>query len=220
MARFLTTGQARTFYDRFGAKQDAQGFYEDAALADLLAHGGFDGARRVFELGCGTGRFAAHLLEEALPPGCTYLGVDISPTMIALAESRLAPWAPRASVTLWQGGDRAPPGPWDRFLSTYVLDLLAPPAIVATLSMAHAMLGPQGRLCVVGLTPGRGVVGRLVSGAWRALHALRPEWVGGCRPLELVAFLAEEAWTVEYHNVVTAWGISSEVVIAAPRGKG
>lgn len=220
MARFLTTGQARAFYDRFGAKQDGQGFYEDPPLADLLAHGGFGEARRVFELGCGTGRLAAQLLEGPLPSTCEYLGVDISPTMVALAEARLRPFAPRAQVRLWQGGDRPPPGPWHRFVTTYVLDLLAPPAIVANLAMAHAMLGPEGRLCVVGLTNGRGALGRLVSSTWRTLHALRPEWVGGCRPLELAAFLAEDGWTVEYHHVVMAWGISSEVIVAAPRPKG
>ena len=32
------------FYDRFGAKQDHQGFYEDAALADLIGASDFDQA--------------------------------------------------------------------------------------------------------------------------------------------------------------------------------
>jgi hypothetical protein len=34
----LTRSQAQRFYDRFGKKQDAQAFYEDAALDDLIAH--------------------------------------------------------------------------------------------------------------------------------------------------------------------------------------
>ncbi len=33
--RLLTVDEARKYYDRFGAKQDSQSFYEDPALAEL-----------------------------------------------------------------------------------------------------------------------------------------------------------------------------------------
>ena len=58
----LTRSQAQTFYDRFGRKQDAQAFYEDGALDDLIDHAAFEQVEKVFELGCGTGRFASRLL--------------------------------------------------------------------------------------------------------------------------------------------------------------
>jgi hypothetical protein len=38
--------------------------------------------------------------------------------------------------------------------------------------------------------------------------------VGGCRPLQLTDFLNEERWQIDYHNVVTAFGIPSEIVVA------
>jgi SAM-dependent methyltransferase len=217
MPRFLTTDQARAFYDRFGSRLDRQGFYEDPALHDLLVHGEFGTARGVFELGCGTGRFAARLLAGAVPADCRYLGVDISPTMLSLAEGRLRPWAPRAEVRPWSSGAKAPAGPFDRFVSTYVLDLLAPDAVGDTLRMAHAMLEPDGRLCVAGLTEGERGLARIVSGAWKWVHALRPEWVGGCRPLRLLGYLRDGNWQVEHHRIITAWGVSSEVVVARPR---
>ena len=34
----LSHAEARRFYDRFGAKQDAQAFYERSALEDLALH--------------------------------------------------------------------------------------------------------------------------------------------------------------------------------------
>ena len=33
----LSRDEAKAFYDRFGAKQDSQGFYEDRALEDLVS---------------------------------------------------------------------------------------------------------------------------------------------------------------------------------------
>jgi len=34
----LTHARAKQYYDHFGSKQDSQGFYEDRALDDLVAH--------------------------------------------------------------------------------------------------------------------------------------------------------------------------------------
>ena len=50
----LSRDEAKAFYDRFGAKQDSQGFYEDRALEDLMEHVDVDEAEAGFEFGCGT----------------------------------------------------------------------------------------------------------------------------------------------------------------------
>ena len=63
----LTSEQARRVYDRIGRGQDWQRFYEDAATGDLVARAGFDAARSVVELGCGTGRFEAGILARHFP---------------------------------------------------------------------------------------------------------------------------------------------------------
>ena len=34
----LSSDEARAFYDRFGARQDSQAFYEDPATRDLIVH--------------------------------------------------------------------------------------------------------------------------------------------------------------------------------------
>ena len=92
-SRFITPEQARRFYDRIGRGQDARPLSERRALDALAAHGDFAHAASVLEFGCGTGRFAARLLRESLPGGATYLGLDVSPHMIDLARTAVAPWA-------------------------------------------------------------------------------------------------------------------------------
>ena len=69
----LDHSAARAYYDRFGKKLDSQSFYEDPALDELIAHANFGEARSVFEFGCGTGKFAARILESHLPSPAGYL---------------------------------------------------------------------------------------------------------------------------------------------------
>ena len=104
----LTHSQAQAFYDRFGKRQDSQAFFEDAALDELISHGAFERAESVFELGCGTGRFAARLLTKHLSPNASYLGIDLSRTMIDIAERRIAANAQRARVIQSDGSLRFP----------------------------------------------------------------------------------------------------------------
>ena len=108
----LRRDEAKAFYNRFGAKQDSQGFYEDAALAELVEHADFDEAEAVFEFGCGTGRFAEGLLEHHLPLTASYRGVDLSETMVGLARARVERFEDRAEVALSDGSMRmsAPEG--------------------------------------------------------------------------------------------------------------
>lgn len=219
MVRTLSKEKAKAFYDRFGAKQDWQAFYEDPATADLIAHAEFGEARRVFEFGCGTGRFAERLLDSHLPATCTYEAVDISATMFKLARSRLARFGDRARVRLVSGemivdaGDAA----FDRFVSIYVLDLQSADDIRALIAEAHRVLTPRGLLCLVSLTHGRAGFARLVTWAWKGIYALRPGLLGGCRPIELRDYLPPSDWRLRHHNVVSSFGMSSEVVVAARR---
>ena len=124
MSPVLSNAESKAFYDRFGARQDRQSFYEDRALDDLVAHADLATAKHVFEFGCGTGRLAARLFEECLGPRARYDSVDISPTMVGLAKTRLARWSDRAQVLRSDGSVRleAPDGAYDRFVSAYVLD--------------------------------------------------------------------------------------------------
>jgi SAM-dependent methyltransferase len=217
--RALSRDEARRIYDRIGAWQDSQAFYEDRATGLLLRSADFESAARVFEFGCGTGRFAERLLSRHLAPAATYRGVDLSPKMIALARRRLAGWGARVELRLTDGSppDDEPAASCDRFVSNYVLDLLSEQDVASVLCAAHRMLEPGGLLCLVGLSTGNGPLSRFVSRAWRGLHALRPSLVGGCRPLELLAWVRPPAWELLRHERVAPFGVSSEVVVARPR---
>jgi ubiquinone/menaquinone biosynthesis C-methylase UbiE len=219
-ADVLSHNQARRFYDRFGARQDGQEFYERPAVEDLLRHMDLGTATAVVELGCGTGRIAAELLREWLPAQATYLGFDVSSTMVGLARRRVAEFGGRAEVRQTDGSPRidAPGGAFDRFLSTYVLDLLSLEDVDAVLAEAHRVLRPGGLLGLVGLTPGRSGLPKLVTRILQGVHRLRPQLVGGCRPLELTGRLPAEAFTLRHHNVVTPWALPSEIVVAERRG--
>ena len=103
----LRPEEAKSFYDRLGKLQDTQKFYERAALHDLVAHGAFEQASAVFEFGCGTGSFANQLLSDYLPSQATYLGVDISSTMVRLARgkpSSLFKWCMTDKTSCWKLG--------------------------------------------------------------------------------------------------------------------
>lgn len=220
--RYLTVDETRAYYDRFGIKQDWQRFYEGTALRELLRYGGFEHARAVFELGCGTGAFARELLGERLPRHARYLGVDVSATMIGIATPRLARFGTRARVRLSDGGLRfdEPDGSFDRFVANYVLDLLDPAQITQTLAEAGRLLTADGRLCAVSLSCGVGWLSRGLSRLWDRVHRRRPQLVGGCRPLRLLDCMAPDRWRVLHHHIVTAFGIPSEVLIARPLNTG
>lgn len=212
----LTLNQARRVYDRIGRVQDWQAFYEDTTINRVVANANLTGDQAIFEFGCGTGRLAANLLGE-LPTSVNYLGVDISPVMIDLATSRLAPWTERAKVVLVDGSLPLPADDEfaDRVLSTFVFDLLDEAYARAVLADLQRILKPNGRLCLASLAQGEGLLERGVCRAWTALWRIAPQVVGGCRPISTTGLLAH-GWNIEHHSRVHRLGLVMDVVIAAP----
>lgn len=219
MSDYLSKDEARRLYDRLGHRQDWLAFYDGPPLRELLAHGRFGEARAVFELGCGTGALAQSLLEGYLSAHAGYVGVDLSSTMVALAGARLARYKDRARVLQTDGAMAFPfpDGSFDRVVATYVLDLLSPDDIERFIQEAARLLASDGLLCLVNLTHGAGLVSRLVMALWKALYRLSPARVGGCRPLEVRAFLDPNQWRIEYHHVVASLGVPSEILVAERR---
>ncbi len=171
----------------------------------------------MFELGCGTGRFAAALLAAELSDVARYLGVDVSPKMVRVASSRLRPWAPRAEVRLLDPPALTLPranAPFDRFVAAYVFDLLPEADARALIDEAHRMLVSGGLLALVSLTNGATPTSRLVAAGWGAVARRWPGLVGGCQPVELCDLLKPEMWRVTDRDIVTGWGVPSEIVVA------
>lgn len=223
MSPFPQRQQLRAHYDRLGIQQDRQAYYEDPAMDRMIAWSGLATSQSVLELGCGTGRLAMRLLERVLSEDATWTGVDISASMIALAEARTSPWPDRRLLHHEDALTTSSPleGHYDHVLASYVLDLMPDNDIDALLQRARQWLAPRGRLCVVNLTDGRRPLTRAVSWTWRTLHQLAPLRVGGCRPLRVIDKLNHADWRLIHHSVVDAWGLSSEVIVAertAPNG--
>ena len=153
----------------------------DAQSGDLSDLGHFIRPRRYSEFGCGTGAFAAMLLNGYLPSDCRYVGIDVSPKMVRLASSRLATWRGRTEVRFSEGSPRLPEsdGAFDRFVSNYVFDLLAPEYAATVIAEAYRVLSSGGKLCLVSLGRGRSGLPRVLTTLW--------ERCGNARPSGLVA---------------------------------
>lgn len=213
----LDAAAAARIYDRIGPFQDTQAIYEDAATRRLEILAQFDRCSSVFELGCGTGRFAEHLLTDRLPESATYEGVDVSPRMVSLAVRRLARWSPRATIKLVDGPGTSPSVPsasFDRFVANYVFDLLTEDDARTLIEEAARMLIPGGLLALVSLTRGQDLLSRVVSLGWAAVASVCPAAVGGCRPIELLDLVAGPVWDIEHREVVVRLGVPSEVLVA------
>ena len=211
-----SAAEIKRFYDRLGRLLDTQAFYEDRGMSEIAAHGRFEEAKAVFEFGCGTGRLAGRLLAGYLPRDSRYLGVDVSETMAAIASKRLARWGPRVEVKRTDGSLAFPAAgaAFDRFLTTYVLDLLSDQAIGEVLNEARRILAPGGLFCAATLTHGAGGLSRLVSRVWQSVHDIRPMLLGGCRPISISGRLPADGWTMEHQAIIARWGLTSEVLIA------
>ena len=138
--------------------------------------------------------------------------------MIQLARERLKSFGPRAMITLASTDVDIPVGDdsIDRFASTYVLDLLPQAEGQKVLEEAHRSLQADGLLCLASITPGTTPVSRFVMSTWQWIFSQKPSIVGGCRPTQLTELLSSAHWQIRFQTVVVAWGIASEVVIAAP----
>lgn len=217
--RVLERDAIRGFYNRYGKRLDKDIFYEGRAMEELSESGEFKNAYHIVEFGCGTCRLAERLFLGYLPEEARYTGIDFSTTMVDIARKRLEPWKDRAEVILSDGSikldlnDRS----YDRFISTYVLDILDEGEIKTLLKEAYRVLSPDGLLCLLSLTYGETFISRLLSGLWMTIYRIRPLVVGGCRPIRLTLFIDPDIWEIRVRRILVSYGISSELIIARPR---
>jgi len=156
-----------------------------------------DPAWTVLDIGCGTGAALAEYAAE----GCTVIGVDASPAMIAAARERLGP---DADVRLSEGpGVPVADGSADLVLISLVLHSIPRADAVSLLGEAARALAPGGRVLVTDFGSGRlrfprgwwtravTAVAELLAGVTHAANALAYLRGGG-----LATLVAESALTI------------------------
>jgi hypothetical protein len=74
------------------------------------------------------------------------------------------------------------------------------------------MLTGDGKLCLVGLGRGPSCLPRILTTLWERVWQCRPEWVGGCRPVDL---RMGENWSIDHDSAVVSLGIALEVLVAS-----
>ena len=206
-------------YDRIGPLTDSTTFYVDAALNRLTELASLAEAKRIVEVGAGTGRYAERLLRTILPPNAQYIDLDPSRRMRELARGRLVPWSSRVRI---RSLEDPLPGQWngtvDRYVATYVLNVLPNGAAIRErLEHAHHVLADDGLLCLVNQTFGQRGFERLISTLWMLVYGARPAVLGNCRMLDAQQYLDGAAWRVRSREVVRRFGFCSEVLVAAKR---
>lgn len=215
----LSHDQAKSAYGYLAGPLAIVSRYEALATRRLIEHGAFRDARSVFEFGCGTGQFAFELLRGHLPAEARYVGVDVTPRMVEMSQKRLAAFGGRAQVKLSAGepprGER--PGSYDRFVATFVLDLLPDAEMAGVLRAAYDMLQGGGLLCLASLAAGTNAVSRRIMRVWELVYHAYPSAVGGCRPIRLEPLIDARLWSIEYNAMVAPLAVPLEVMVARKR---
>jgi ubiquinone/menaquinone biosynthesis C-methylase UbiE len=141
-ARMTSTANDARFWDRASAKYARSAIKDEAGYERTLARTAvlLKSGDRVLELGCGTGTTALRLAGNVE----SYLGTDISPGMIAIAEKKLAagpvpPLAFRTATAEALAGEGAR---YDAVLGFNYLHLVRD--LPATMRAVHGLLEPGG----------------------------------------------------------------------------
>jgi tRNA threonylcarbamoyl adenosine modification protein (Sua5/YciO/YrdC/YwlC family) len=112
-----------------------------ARLQDELAAVSGQGARRILELGTGTGETAGRLLSRH--PDATLVGIDESPEMLAAARCSLP--ADRVDLRVGRLEDPLPAGPYDLVASALCVHHLDGPGKADLFRRLRELLDPGGR---------------------------------------------------------------------------
>lgn len=105
----------------------------------------------------------------------------------------------------------------DRFAASYVIDLLSDDDVHDLLAEEHRVLAPGGLLCTVRLGRGSSLSAKIADSLWQALFWLQPKLVGGCRAIVTRDYLGDRDWSIRHDNIVTRFGISSEILVACAK---
>ena len=103
---------------------------------------------------------------------------------------------------------------FDRLFSAYMLDLLPAVDIPFVLQECQRVLQPGGRVVLLSLTEGTTFYSRLFVAWWKFRFRLNPEWLGGCRPLQLTHSVVAAGFSIVHQEIIIERGFPSELIVA------
>jgi tRNA (cmo5U34)-methyltransferase len=137
----VTGGQFHFHPDEYIALMESE-LPDYHRLQDETAAATGTGARRLLELGTGTGETALRVL--ARHPGASLMGIDVSDEMLAVARERL----PGAGLRVARLEDPLPAGPFDVVFSALAIHHLDGPGKAGLFRRVAAVLAPGGRFVI------------------------------------------------------------------------
>ena len=209
-----TREQARRNYERISRWYDfVEGFWEKRARLVGLARLAPSAGEKILEPGFGTGH-SLRAIAEAVGEGGRVYGIELSPRMLQLAQSRLVAsgLASRAELVLGDAtrlpyGDAA----MDAVFMSFTLELFDTPEIPLVLAECRRVLSPGGRICVVALS--KAGPSQLMRRLYEWGHSMWPALLD-CRPIFVDHCLREAKFIVRSSYLSTIWGLPVETVVA------
>lgn len=212
----------RRFYDRIAGAYD---FIADAneraarqaGVAALAVRPG----ETVLELGFGTGNEVLDLAGLVGATG-TVAGIDISPGMLGVAQSKVAAANLPARIDLRTADARALPfaaATFDAAYTSFTLELFPAADIPLVLAEVRRTLKPGGRFAVVSMAtvrPGHHVSALERTYIW--MHRHFPHLVD-CRPIDTEALVSAAGFTVVSVADREIWTMPVRVVTARSPGE-
>jgi ubiquinone/menaquinone biosynthesis C-methylase UbiE len=168
------------------------------------------GGEAVLEVAVGTGLLFEEVVKQNRQGRNE--GIDLTDAMLERAKARLSKLGGAGySLKLGDAYDLAyGDGEFDLVLNNYMFDLLPEADFPRVLSEMKRVLRPGGRLVLVNMTTGGGLLDR----AWARLYRVSPSLLGGCRAVELSSFVKESGFERVERDVVRQLGFPSEVLRA------
>jgi ubiquinone/menaquinone biosynthesis C-methylase UbiE len=209
--------EAKRYYDRISSVYDCVTGASERRFAEIaLERLRIEKGETVLEIGFGTGHCLKQMAESVGDAGKVY-GVDISPGMVRVAQTRLEKAGVAKRVELYSGDATALPynaGMFDAVFMSFTLELFDTPEIPVVLGEVKRVLRTGGRIGIAAMSGENGNSPLLRLYEWA--HMKWPVYID-CRPVYVERSLVAAGYDVKTKEIRKLFGLPVEIVVASKR---